>query len=374
MPFHYYNISIRITIAERVRFHIASSISIESSIEKFSDTAKIELPREFKKAEENNKRLSLERKNLLDYIKAGDSIVIEAGYNNELFTEFSGYITEVGAEIPIVLECEDEMYKLKKMPLINHTFKSATLREVLQFIAPGYQIQALDMPVGKYMIERATPYKVIEDLKDKYGVRCFFKGKVLYAGLTVDFKPQIMHDFTFGKNIRSSTDLKYKTKESRKRFIKAVSMQKGSANKKVTYEFGDVGESEISLHAPLNLSQQQLKEWCEKHYNSIVFDGYEGSIDGWFYPRTEPGDSAQIKDPNYPTGYRDGQYFIDTVNTTINGSDGIKRQNKISFKIKSNEEFNRPTYGHITVTPRVQRKTKDKPGTKSIIPATRRKR
>ncbi|WP_407512875.1 hypothetical protein, partial [Elizabethkingia miricola] len=57
-----------------------------------------------------------------------------------------------------------------------------------------------------------------------------------------------------------------------------------------------------------------------------------------------------------PTGYRDGQYFIDGVTTTINETDGIKRQNKLSSKIKSNEEYNRPTYGHITITPRVQRK------------------
>lgn len=352
---HYYNIDIRITIAERVQFHVAQSIKIDSSIEKFADTATIELPREFKNAVQDNNRLSLERKNLLEYVKVGDTIVIEAGYNGDLYTEFTGYISDVGAEIPIILECEDEMYRLKKMPLINHTFKSASLKEVLQFIAPGYQVNALDMPVGKYMIERATPYKVVEDLKDKYGVRCFFKGKVLYAGLTVDFKPQTRHSFTFGKNIRESTDLKYKVKTSRKRYIKAISMQKGSSTKKVTYEFGDVGESEISLHAPLNLTQEQLKEWAEKYYNSIVYDGYEGSIDGWGLPRTEVGDSAQIKDPNYPTGYRDGQYFIDGVTTTIDGSDGIKRQNKISFKIKSNEEYNRPDYGHVTVTPRVQR-------------------
>src|SRR5690606_12825630 len=128
--------------------------------------------REFKNAVDNNQRLSLERKNLLDYLKVDDSIVIEAGYNGELFSEFTGYISNVGAEIPIVVECEDEMYKLKKMPLINHTFKAANLKEVLQFIAPGYEINALDMPVGKYMIERATPYKVIEDLKEKFGIRC----------------------------------------------------------------------------------------------------------------------------------------------------------------------------------------------------------
>lgn len=371
MALHYYNIDIRITIAERIQFYVVKSIKIESTIEKFSDIATIELPREFKNAVENNQKLSIERKNLLEYVKVGDTIVIEFGYNGDLYTEFTGYIAEVGAEIPIVLECEDEMYKLKKMPLINHTFKSASLKEVLQFIAPGYEINALDMPIGKYMIERATPYKVIEDLKDKFALRCFFKGKVLYAGLTVDFKPQTVHNFTFGKNIRESTDLKYKVKSSRKRYIKAVSMQKGSANKKVTYEFGDVGESEISLHAPLNLNLEQLKTWAEKYYNSIVYDGYEGSIDSWFYPRTEVGDSGQIKDPNYPTGYRDGQYFIDGVTTTVDDSDGIKRQNKISFKIKSNEEYNRPNYGYVTVTPRVQR-GKKKNTTGSTTPKNRK--
>jgi len=355
----YFSIDLRITIAERIQFNVVKSIKIESTIEKFSDTAVLELPREFKNAIVNDKRFSIERKNLLEHLKVGDSIVIEAGYDGELYTEFSGYISNVGAEIPIVIECEDEMYMIKKKPLINHTFKSTNLKELLKFIAPGYEVEALDMPIGKYMIERANPYKVIQDLKEKYGVRCFFKGKKLYAGLTVDFSPQTVHEFTFGRNIRESTDLKYKTAASRKKFIKAVSMQKGSANKKVTYEFGDVGESEISLHAPLNLNQEELKQWAEKKYNSIVFDGYEGSIDGWALPRTEVGDSAKVKDPNYPTGYRDGQYFIDGVTTTIDESDGIKRQNKISFKIKSNEEYNRPTYGHITITPRMQRKSKN---------------
>ncbi|BBQ08157.1 hypothetical protein [Elizabethkingia anophelis] len=356
--YHYYNIDVRITIAGKLQFSVVKSITIESTIEKFSDTAKIELPREFKNAKLNDKGESIAQKNLLDYLQVNDPILIEAGYNGELYTEFSGYITDIGAEIPIILECEDEMLKLKKMPMINKTFSSTTLKEVLKFIAPGYEIEALDMPLGKFQIERATPYQVIESLKEKYMVRCFFKDRKLYAGLTVDFKPQAVHDFTFGKNIRESTDLKYKVKDSRKRFIKAVSMQKGSTSKKVTYEFGDPGESEISLHAPLNLNRQQLKEWAEKYYNSMVFDGYEGSIDGWFFPRTEPGDSANIKDPNYPTGYRDGQYFIDGVTTTINETDGIKRQNKLSSKIKSNEEYNRPTYGHITITPRVQRKKK----------------
>lgn len=366
MPYHYYDINVRITIADRIQFSVIKSITIESSIEKLSDTAKLELPREFKNAKLDENGLSLERKNLLEYMKVGDRILIEAGYNGNLFTEFEGYLTEIGAEIPTELECEDEMYKLRRAGMLNKTFKSVDLKTLLKFIAPGYEIEALDMSLGKMQIERATPYKVIEKLKSDYGIRCFFKGKKLYAGMLVDFKPQTVHQFNFKRNIRSSSDLKYKTKEGRQLFIKAVSMQKGGANKKVTYDFGTPGESEVSLHAPVNLNQAQLKDWVEKYWNSKIFDGLEGSVDGWAIPRTEVGDSAQITDPNYPTGYRDGQYFIEGVTTTIDESSGFKRQNKLSFKIKSkNETTIFPNYGHITITPRVQKRKKTKSGTSS---------
>ena len=66
MPYHYYNINVRITIADKIQFNVVKSITIESSIEKMSDTAKLELPREFKNAKVDNNGLSLERKNLLE--------------------------------------------------------------------------------------------------------------------------------------------------------------------------------------------------------------------------------------------------------------------------------------------------------------------
>lgn len=332
MPFLYFNIDIKITIAGKLEFFTAHSIKIESSIEKLSDIAEIELPREFKNAVSKDNSVSLEQKRLLDYIKPGDSIKIEAGYDGELALEFEGYITEVGAEIPTVLKCEDEMYKLRKGKLINKTFSKVSLRQLLQHVAPDYEIEAPGMDLGKMTIENATPYKVFEKLKSDYGIRTFFKQKTLFAGLTVDLNPSDIHEFNFTKNIRKSSNLVYKTKESRQLYIKAESMQKGGG--KVSYNFGTPGESEITLHAPVNLTQSGLKEWCEKYWQSKVFDGLEGSVDGWAIPKTKVGSTADITDPNYPDGHRNGQYFIEGVTTTINGSDGIKRENKLSFKIK----------------------------------------
>ncbi|MCT4698083.1 hypothetical protein [Tenacibaculum haliotis] len=333
MNYLYYNIDVRITINDAIQFSAVESIYIESTIDKFSDTAKITLPREFKNAQEKGKSLSLVQKNLLELIKSGDKITIEAGYNNELVTEFEGYIDEIGADIPLLLICEDEMYQLKKKEKINKTFASVKLDALLQFIAPDYKIEALNISLGKFMIENATPYKVIQELKKQYGIRCYFKNKTLVAGLAVDFKPSVSHDFVFGRNIRKSNSLKYATKEQRKRFYKGISHETGTS-KKVTYEYGDKSGDHRTLHLPLNLSESEVKEWVHKTHDSNVYDGYGGSIESWAIPFTKAGDSAKLTDPNYPDKHRDMVLFIESVVVSINKSDGYKRTNKLSFKIK----------------------------------------
>ncbi|CAA0144728.1 conserved hypothetical protein [Tenacibaculum maritimum] len=333
MNYPYYNISFKITINDAIQFSVVQSIEIENTTENFSDTATISLPREFKNAREGRSNLSLAQRNLLEIIKPGDAIKIEAGYDDNLVKEFEGYIDEIGADIPLVIKCEDEMYKLKKKPKINKTFSSVNLETLIKFIAPEYTVKALNMPLGKFMIENATPYKVIEELKQQYGVRCYFKDEILVAGLAIDFEPQTSHEFVFGRNIRNSSTLKYVTKEQRKRFYKGISLQKGTS-KKIVYEYGDETGDHRTLHLPLNLSLKEVKEWVHKIHDDNVFEGYQGNIDSWATPLTRAGDSAKIIDPNYPDKHRDMTLFIEGVKIFINDSVGYKRENKLSFKIK----------------------------------------
>nr|BFF39074.1 hypothetical protein BACY1_08790 [Tenacibaculum mesophilum] len=333
MNYHYYNIDVKVTINDLVQFTAVDSVRIENTVEKFSDIAKISLPREFKNARQGDQGLSLVQRNILDFISPGHTIKIEAGYNGNLTTEFEGYVDEIGADIPLVLTCEDEMYKLKKKAKVNKTFASVSLEDLVKFLAPEYEVEALQMPLGKFMIENATPYKVIEELKEKYGIRCYFKGKKLIAGLSIDFKPGTTHTFVFGRNIRKSSSLKYITKEHRKRFYKGISHQTGTS-KKITYEFGDESGDHRTLHLPLNLSLSEVKEWVEKAHKDNVFNGYEGSIDSWAIPVTKAGDNAEIIDLNYPDKHRDMTLFIESVIVTINKTEGYKRENKLSFKIK----------------------------------------
>ena len=329
----YFNINLRITIAEKYVFNVAETIHVENSTEKISDFAKVTLPREFKQVQDSNNSISIAKKRLLDYIKVGDQILIESGYDNDLGTEFEGYISRIGAEIPIELDCEDEMYQLKKMKPISKTFSNISLKKFLQEIVPGYKIECFETQLGKIALENVTPYAALLEIKSRYPFKFFFRGKTLHAGLSNDFDSQGKHEFNLNRNVRKGGDLKYETKEDRKFWVKAISKQKGTS-KEITYEFGDKGESERTLHCPLNLNKDQLKKYAEDFIKKLCYDGYGGGFESWCYPRTKAGDSAILSDPNYPDKHRDGIYFINEVITDINRSDGIKRKNNITFKIK----------------------------------------
>ncbi len=327
--YSYYNIDVSVNIGDKVVFDTIHSATIINAMDRISDTAKLELPSGFTN---RNKKVSIAKKSLLNYVSVGDRITIQAGYDEHLKTEFEGYITDLGADVPILLSCEDEMYQLRTGAELNKTFAKVSLKELLQFIAPNYKVSAQDIQLGKFMIAQETPYKVLENLRQQYGIRSYFDGKVLNAGLPVGFKVGNTHTFVIGENTRKSSQLKYKRQKDRKCWVKAISMQKG-ISKQVVYEFGDKGGSSITLHAPLNLSVSELEKWAKDYYKSVVFDGYEGNIDTWGQPFTRAGDAANIINPQYSDGQRNGRYLIESVKTYINGSVGLKRENRISLKI-----------------------------------------
>ena len=331
MPYHYYNIDVRITIGN-VQFNVVNSIEINNSVESLTDTAKITLPREFKNAKQNNAGLSLARKNILDYIKIGDPVTIEGGYNGDLEVEFTGYVSRIHADIPLVIECEDEMWKLKRMSQINKTYSKTTLKQVLKDILPGYEINILEnRELQKYMITQATPYNVLEKLREQM-IRCFFIGKTLHADLPFNLKSYKTHDFNMKRNVCSGSDLNFEIKEFVEKYVKYTSKEIGTS-KTISVEVGKKGNDEKIVEVGFFMTKEELRKWANADYNSRYYDGYSGSFDSWAIPRTRAGDSAKIKDPNYPDGHRDGTFFIEGVQITIDGSSGYKRKNTISRKL-----------------------------------------
>ena len=91
------------------------SVRIESSWKRLTDTAEITLPRKAIHLDQGKVKVSF--KQVKEWFRRGDPVLIELGYNGNYEIEFAGYITHVSADIPIKIKLEDEMYQLKKLPV-----------------------------------------------------------------------------------------------------------------------------------------------------------------------------------------------------------------------------------------------------------------
>lgn len=323
--------SCEVTIGN-VRFDRVNSVHIEKSIKTQTDTAKIIVPREYNSVIVNGNVDSIARKNITEFIKVGDPVNIKLGYDGENEEEFSGVVSSIGADIPLEIECEDQMWHLKRTSY-TRVFPTVKLLELLKYIAPGYTYDVIDnINLGKFTISNASAYKVLEDLRTNYGLHSFFKNGILTIGFMIDVKPLVVHQININRNVRASdeNDLKFVRKQDLNILLKGISLNR--KGKRLTYDFGDRNGAVRTLHYS-NKTYDELKNLTEKTYRSLSFDGYRGKIPTWGLPRTKPGDGALIKDPNYENSEREGKYLIESVTIDFNANDGFKRDNTLGMKI-----------------------------------------
>jgi hypothetical protein len=297
----------------RLLMKSVSDITIKSTFKQITDTATIIIPR-------NDK---LKDKYVADYIKRGDAVEIKLGYNDELHTEFLGYVREVGSDIPLVIECEDEMFQLKRKP-ITKSWSKVTLQELVQVIAPGYKYDLVDpkMNLGKFTITGATPAKVLHELQSQYGLYAYFRDKVLHVGFAYQSQNYQTHIYHFQKNVKSN-GLKFRNKEEFKLKVKAISNL--SNGKKETVELGD-DEGELRTLNFIGLLKEDLKKHAQAELSKFKYDGYRGDLTGFGLPRTRHGDVVRLDDGNYPE--REGKYSIDGVTIRF-GMNGYERNNEL---------------------------------------------
>lgn len=326
----YFNVSLLVTIGN-VQFDRVHSIVIHESVKKLANTATLEIPRAFSAAVVANKTTSLEKKNITDFIKKGDNVSIQLGYDGDLQEEFKGYVTRIGADAPLKIECEDEMYQLRQTTF-TEVIENTSLLKLLKVIAPGYEYEVIDdIELGKYEIDNASAFEVLEDLRKKYGLYAHFKDQILVVGWPYEMKVTHKHEINLNRNVRAqSTDLEYVRKDDIKLLIKGISIHRNG--KRFTKEYGDQGGSTRTLHF-LNKTEAELDRLVEKNYKTLSFDGHQGTIPTWCYPRIKAGDAIALQDPNYDNSDRDGNYLIEGVKIKVNKTVGILRENKIGTKI-----------------------------------------
>jgi hypothetical protein len=312
-----------------------SQFEISESILEISNTAKITIPKHY----------ALKAgKAILEQFKVGGRVVVEAGYDGDLQTEFTGYISEIDSDIPLVISCED-MYKLRQNNFVKSYRDGTKLKQILNEIVPVgdesgiREVACDDVTIGKYQIDNASTFAVLQDLKTGYGLYSRLNNGILKVGLAYDFGGNsVTHEYVIGKNIKKN-ELKYRRKEDFKKQVIASAYKEQAKKERFEVTVG-AKEKDVSttrLNYGVKMSKTELTKIANGVLSKIWYDGYSGSITGFGLPRTHAGDALSVKDELEPDNrYRDSKYLIEKVDISYNESSGFSRQNALSYKIENN--------------------------------------
>lgn len=297
------------------RLKMVEKVSIKRSVELLADTATVTLP-----ATVFNKTISIE-----DKIKVGDAVEIELGYNDDLKTEFKGYLKSIKTDGgSLTLELEDDIYLFRKS-VKDEEMKDANVKKILENICSqvgGFSVSCdYDFTYDKFVINNATGYDVLKKIQEEASPNIYLKDKVLHV------HPQYAEIFgearyDFSKNIeREGTDLKYKSEDERKFLIVVEGTDETGAT--VSVEKGVTGGDKMTLKLPGVSSRSSLEQKAQSVLEQKVYTGYEGSFQTWLVPYVDAGYKVAITDPDYEV--KNGTYYVISVETTFSKDGGVRK-------------------------------------------------
>jgi hypothetical protein len=291
-----------------------SELKIESSWKSLTDMAEITLPRNVR---------DIDRYHVSDVFHEGDPVRILFGYDGNLVEEFTGYISQVPAGIPLVIKCEDEMYKLKRQSA-SVSLKNASLKSLLKAIAPDYEIACDETTtLGSIRYEKQAVSQILEDLK-KQGIYTWFEGKTLHAFTlsNSNIEPvKVVLEKTAGESLNQ------KAIEE----VLVVIRLLRKVGKALKVEWGEKasGKHIKREYSGISMTENEMLAEAKKIYNQAKQPGLDGDVTLFGIPSVKHGYRIDLKSVLYPE--KDGRYFIDSVSKTV-GKDGIRQVCKLGMK------------------------------------------
>jgi hypothetical protein len=217
----------------------------------------------------------------------------------------------------VEITCEDYMYKLKHTP-VNISYQSIRLPQLLENICPtDVSINAIDIDLGSFKAVSTNVAKVLEKLKQQYGLVAYFKDKTLFCGkvyLSNASKSPVAL-FHFQRNVQSH-NLEYREKEEVKYNVEAISNL--SSGKKIKVSVGDEDGEKRTLNYYNITSEAELEATATRDMEKLKVEGYRGSIDTFGQPLVEHTDVVKLEDDKYPE--KNGNYFADGVKFSFSSS------------------------------------------------------
>lgn len=304
------------------RLKHVESVKITRSVENLMDTATIVTP-----ATVFNKALEVQEK-----LKASSPVKIQLGYDDNLKTEFEGYLKSVKTDGgSLTLECEDALY-LFKGSVKNAEYKNITVKTLLQKIVLELESGnkelrdrhitincQFDFSYEKFTTVNASGLEVLKKIHDEAKPNIFLKDNVLHIQpLYFDMGlPTIAYNMAVNID-RDGMNLKYRRADERK--LKVTAKGKNSAGKEISVTIGEPNGDTETINFPGVTTEEQLKKLAQIAHDGKVYEGYEGDFTAWLVPYIEPGYSVMLKDDDDEV--KNGKYYVLKVDTTFDSSGG----------------------------------------------------
>ena len=178
---------IEITGAKTWQIDKVTEVEITLDTEQLTDVCKITLP----------KRTKWDGSTEIP-VRRGDGVKVWLGYDDTL-------------QPPVVLTCEDEMFKLKQTPTKKKAYTSVTIETLLKEQDLPYTIKVMgEQHLGQYRVTADTVAALLGHLREN-GVRSFFRNEdgqpTLYCGVLFERTDRPTQVFATGINIISDQTL-----------------------------------------------------------------------------------------------------------------------------------------------------------------------
>ncbi len=310
----------------------------------------------------------------------GDTVQLTAGYSykwkNQAYKDtavlFEGFIRKVSSKNPFVIQCEDNMFKLKQLPAPNKLFLGShyTLETMLAELLTGSGFtvnQTASTNIGDFRTQNETIMDVIARLRKDYHFEAYFIGSQLYCGAFVVYlNPGNNYQFVFQENIISD-DLEYNRRDDIVLSALAYSVNKvtvqgttidGATKTKhqrlealVTYQNGKftskINPPGQKADFPPNYTGERrtLYFWNITDPNKLValaqaeltkyyYTGFKGRFTTFGVPFVKQGDNAEIYDAVLPE--RNGMYKIRSVEYKFSIDEGLLQVIELDYRIGDN--------------------------------------
>ena len=296
-----------------------TEVKISTSVLNLSDTATITMPGQY---------LNTWRK-IEDKVHVGDAVTIKLGYDNDLETEFIGYLKRISRDNnSLVLECEDALWLTNKM-VADMEYKSISLKELLTGILaqvdPEMTVECdYDFTYEKMVVFKSTALDVLKKVHEDTKANIWFEGKTLHVHPVYQQakgdKPVI---YDTKVNVQSN-ELKWKDATDKRVMVEVKYID--SDGTLSTKQYGVNGGEKVTRY--VNATDSDLVKAAENEYNLWNYSGYEGSLTGWLVPVVKAGGSVRLRDKERP----EGVYYVTGVEIEF-GRNGAKRKVTLGRKL-----------------------------------------